>query len=129
MGRHAGYSRSFNAESSFQVLVWCAFAGIVTWYLHAELYTVYGPFMKLRAWEPTPNWALLVQQMRWWVRGIAAICLLMLVVLETRWQVLSEIMHSLLRRRVGVGLVLMVLGLLSGVYFLLPGYVLSLIHI
>ncbi len=123
MGRHAGYSRSFNAESSFQVLVWCAFAGIVTWYLHAELYTVYGPFMKLRAWEPTPNWALLVQQMRWWVRGIAAICLLMLVVLETRWQVLSEIMHSLLRRRVGVGLVLMVLGLLSGVYFLLPGYV------
>ena len=105
------------------MLLIAAFLGLVSAYIHAELYTVYGPFMKLREWGPTPNWALLVQKMRWWVRGIAAICVLMLVVLETRWQVLSEILNSFLRRRVGVGLVLTILGLLSGVYFLLPGYV------
>ncbi len=110
-------------ESRVRIVVWCALAAIVIWYLHAELHTVYGPFLRLRDWGPPPPWALFVQQIRWWVRGIATMCLLALVVLETRWQVVSDILRRVVNRPVGVGIVVTSLGLLSGSYFLLPGYV------
>ena len=100
-----------------------ALLGLVVAYIHAELYTVYGPFMKLRDWGPAPAWALFVQQIRWWVRGTAAMCFLALGVLETRWRAISDILHFVVSRRIGVTVILTSLGLLSGIYFLLPGYV------
>ena len=100
-----------------------ALLGIVVAYIHAELYTVYGPFMKLRDWGTAPAWALYVQQIRWWVRGVATMSLVALVVLETKWRVVSDIVHRAVSRRIGVGAILTSLGLLSGIYFLLPGYV------
>ena len=97
--------------------------GLVVAYVHAELYTVYGPFMKLREWGPVPAWALFVRQIRWSMRGMATMSILTLVMLETRWRVVSDILHRVVSVRIGVGVILTILGLLSGIYFLLPGYV------
>ncbi len=111
------------ASNTLRTLSILALLGLVVAYLHAELYTVYGPFMKLRDWGPAPAWALFVQQIRWWVRGMATMSLLALVVLETRWRVVSDILHMVVSHRLGIGVILTGLGLLSGIYFLLPGYV------
>ena len=124
MGRHAGYSRIYNSESSFfQVLVWCALAGIVTWYLHAELYTVYGPFLKLKDWGNPPYWAQLVQRTRWVMRGIALISATVLIILELRSGVVRSVFQRITQNRVSILLVLVLLGVISGIDFLLPGYI------
>ena len=52
---------SIRSSSVYSVITWCALLLITIWYLHAELYTVYGPFLKLRDWGPSPTWASIVQ--------------------------------------------------------------------
>ena len=59
---------SIRSSSAYSVITWCALLLIAIWYLHAELYTVYGPFLKLRDWGSSPSWAIIVQQNRWLVR-------------------------------------------------------------
>ena len=76
---------SIRSSSVYSVITWCALLLIAIWYLHAELYTVYGPFLKLRDWGPSPYWAKIVQQNRWLVRILAVISIVALSILEIRF--------------------------------------------
>ena len=106
-----------------QTVVIVAVLGLLAAYIHAELYTVYGPFIKVRDWGVPPTWALIVQNMRWFFRGIAVVSLVTLVIVESRWITLSNMIHRLMGLRFGVGFILLALGVVSGGYFLLPGYI------
>ncbi len=106
----------------YSVITWCALLLISIWYLHAELYTVYGPFLKLRDWGPSPPWAIMVQQIRWLVRILAGISILLLFVLEIKFVIVSNILRKIISNRIKLFILLAVLGLISGVDFILPGY-------
>ena len=110
-------------ESRARIVVWCALAAIVIWYLHAELYTVYGPFLKLRDWGTPPAWAQLVRRTRWLVRGVAAISVVVLMVLEIRGGIVRRVFRQVTMRRSSILIALGFLGIISGIDFLLPGYI------
>lgn len=110
-------------ESRARIVAWCALAAIVIWYLHAELYTVYGPFLKLRDWGPPPPWAQLVRRTRWLVRGVAAISVAVLMVLEIRGGIVRSVFRQITTRRSSIIITLGFLGIISGIDFLLPGYI------
>ncbi len=113
---------SIRSSSVWGVVAWCAFMLIAIWYLHAELYTVYGPFLKLRDWGPSPSWAIMVQQNRWLVRILAAISIVTLCLLEIRLAIVSSILRNTVNQRIKLFVLLLGLGLISGVDFILPGY-------
>ena len=106
----------------YVVITWCAFLLILTWYLHAELYTVYGPFLKLRDWGPSPPWATMVQKIRWLLRILAAISILSLCALEIKFAIVSSILRKTVNNRIKIFILLVALGLISGVDFIMPGY-------
>jgi|TARA_B100001964_G_scaffold36089_1_gene38754 hypothetical protein len=109
-------------ESRARIAVWCALAAIVIWYLHAELYTVYGPFLKLREWGPPPLWAQVVRQTRWVARGIAAVSAAILVVLEIRSGTVRKLCRQITESHSGLIIALVFVGIVSGIDYLLPGY-------
>ena len=113
---------SIRSSSVWGLVAWCAFMLIAIWYLHAELYTVYGPFLKLRDWGPSPSWAIMVQQNRWLVRILAAISIVTLCLLEIRLAIVSSILRNTVNQRIKLFVLLLGLGLISGVDFILPGY-------
>ena len=113
---------SIRSSSVYSVITWCALLLIAIWYLHAELYTVYGPFLKLRDWGPSPTWAIIVQQNRWLVRILAVTSIVVLSILEIRLATVSSILQKTVNKRVKLFVLLVGLGLMSGVDFVLPGY-------
>ena len=76
-----------------QTVVIVAVLGLLAAYIHAELYTVYGPFIKVRDWGVPPTWALVVQNMRWFFRGIAVVSLITLEIAESRSTILSHMIR------------------------------------
>jgi len=110
------------SSSVYSVITWCAFLLILTWYLHAEIYTIYGPFIKLRDWGPSPPWAIMIQKIRWLVRILAAISVLLLFALEIKFAVVSSILRKIVNNRIKLFVLLFALGLISGVDFIMPGY-------
>ena len=116
-------TRNIANNRRWQAVSIIALLGLVAAYIHAELYTVHGPFIKVRDWGVPPTWALIVQNMRWFFRVIAVVSLITLVIAESRWIILSNMIRKLIGLRFGVGFILLVLGVVSGVYFLLPGYI------
>ena len=90
-----------------QVVVIVALLGLVAAYIHAELYTVHGPFIKVRDWGVPPTWALVVQNMRWFFRGIAVVSLITLVIAESRSTILSHMIRRLMDLRFGTGVILL----------------------
>jgi hypothetical protein len=116
-------TRNIANNRRWQAVSIIALLGLVAAYIHAELYTVHGPFIKVRDWGIPPTWALIVQNMRWFFRVIAVVSLITLVIAESRWIILSNMIRKLIGLRFGVGFILLVLGVVSGVYFLLPGYI------
>ena len=110
-------------QRRWQLVSIIALLGLVAAYVHAELYTVHGPFTKVRDWGVPPTWALVVQNMRWFFRGIAVVSLITLVVLESRYLIISHMIRKLVGLRFGTSVILLVLGVISGCYFLLPGYI------
>jgi hypothetical protein len=57
-------TRSITNNKLLQLISILALLGLAVAYIHAELYTVYGPFIKVRDWGVPPTWALIVQEMR-----------------------------------------------------------------
>ncbi len=112
-------------ESSAWIVVWCALAAIVIWYLHAELYTVYGPFLTLRDWGIPPPWAQLIRHSRWVARGVGALGLATLVFIEMKRQAVSQFIQAVISRTGFIVVSVVLIGCLSGVYFLLPGYLIA----
>ena len=89
--------------------------------IHAELYTVYGPFLRMRNWGPPPAWALLVAGVRWPVRFAALAAVLALCAAEWRHGAFSSALQSSLASSRRTAALLSLLGALSGAYYLLPG--------
>ena len=56
-------TRNITNNRLLQVVSILALLGLVVAYIHAELYTVYGPFVKVRDWGVSPTWAVMVQMM------------------------------------------------------------------
>ena len=116
-------TRNITNNRLLQVVSILALLGLVVAYIHAELYTVYGPFIKVRDWGVSPTWAVMVQKMRWLFRGVAIVSLITLVIVESRWVALSDMLRRCMNLRFGTGFILLLLGIISGAYFLLPGYI------
>ena len=90
-------------------------------YIHAELYTVYGPFLRMRSWGPPPAWALLVAGVRWPVRFAALAAVLALCAAEWRDGAVSSALKGVFASSRRTAALLSVLGALTGAYYLLPG--------
>lgn len=101
------------------VAVACAVLALA--YIHAELYTVYGPFLRMRNWGPPPAWALLVADVRWPVRFAALAAVLALCAAEWRHGAFSSALQNVLASSRRTAALLIGLGALSGAYYLLPG--------
>ncbi len=125
MRRDSDSTTSVARASRARIIVLCALAAIVIWYLHAELYTVYGPFLTLRDWGPPPPWAQLIRRTRWVVRGVGALGLITLIFVEMKRQAVSQLILAVLSRTGFIVVSVVVIGCLSGVYFLLPGYLIA----
>ncbi|MFQ5410009.1 MAG: hypothetical protein ACE5FI_16500, partial [Anaerolineales bacterium] len=113
------------SEHSNTVLGWLtllALGALVLAFIHAELYTVYGPFLKIRDWSPIPTWAVWVRRVRWPVRFGALASLLTLLYFELRWNHVTRSFERFTAHRMGLIVVLAAMGALSGMYYLLPGY-------
>ena len=104
-----------------QWVVAAACAVLALAYIHAELYTAYGPFLRMRKWGPPPAWALLVADVRWPVRLAALGAVLALCAAEWRHGAMSSALQSIFASSRRTAALLCVLGALSGAYFLLPG--------
>ena len=107
---------TFNGKIIWSVLL------LIGWYFHAKLYTVHGPFLRLSDWEVRPSWALWVQNMRWFVRIMGVISFLYLMMLEIQYASLSKILKKTVDKTVSLYVLLVVLGLISGFDFFMPGY-------
>jgi hypothetical protein len=64
----------------------------------------------------------MVQQIRWLVRILAGISILLLFVLEIKFVIVSNILRKIISNRIKLFILLTVLGFISGVDFVLPGY-------
>ena len=104
-----------------QWVVAAACAVLALAYIHAELYTVYGPFLRMRNWGPPPAWALLVAGLRWPVRFAALAAVLVLCAAEWRDGAVSSALQGVFASSRRTAALLSVLGALTGAYFLLPG--------
>ena len=115
------------------VLPILAIIGLIFAYVHAGLYTIYGPFMNVRDWDNPPYWATILQKFRWFFRLVGIVSIVGLVVMEIRFLLVSKMLVSYINLRFGLRVILFMIGILSGMYFLMPGYItaatLSLIHI
>lgn len=131
-----------------RLLTALAVAGLVFAYVQVELHTVYGPHvllgdwrlskywnyllgmvaspghvLKLRDWGPPPPWAQVVHWLRWPARLLVLLSFGTLFVAELKGSAVSNLVRGLTRTRRCTWLTLLALGVLSGFYFLLPGYV------
>ncbi|RLT51004.1 MAG: hypothetical protein DWI68_04475, partial [Chloroflexi bacterium] len=104
-----------------QWVVAAACAVLALAYIHAELYTVYGPFLRMRNWGPPPAWALLVAGLRWPVRFAALAAVLVLCAAEWRDGAVSSALQGVFASSRRTAALLSVLGALTGAYYLLPG--------
>ncbi len=102
-------------------MVAAACAVLALAYIHAELYTVYGPFLRMRNWGPPPAWALLVAGLRWPVRFAALAAVLALCAAEWRDGAVSSALQGVFASSRRTAALLSVLGALTGAYYLLPG--------
>ncbi len=104
-----------------QWVVAAACAVLALTYIHAELYTVYGPFLRMRSWGPAPAWALVVAGVRWPVRFAALAAVLALCAAEWRDGAVSSALQGVLASSRRTAALLSMLGVLTGAYYLLPG--------
>ena len=104
-----------------QWVVAAACAVLALAYIHAELYTVYGPFLRMRNWGPPPAWALLVAGLRWPMRFAALAAVVALCAAEWRDGAVSSALKGVFASSRRTAALLSVLGALTGAYYLLPG--------
>ena len=105
------------------VLPILAIIGLIFAYVHAGLYTIYGPFMNVRDWDNPPYWATILQKFRWFFRLVGIVSIVGLVAMEIRFLLVSKMLVSYINLRFGLRVILFMIGILSGMYFLMPGYI------